>query len=167
MATMLSYILTDASVSKSNLDSIFKDSINKTLNALTIDGDTSTNDTAIILSPINNKQLSSSEDLAIFKEGILTVLAKLSYMLVDDGEGATKVISIDVINANFNSTVIQGVLRQAQHKFILSKVESSGKCIAILSFFILTFIKINNFLNNQLPGNTTMSFFIAGKHFNL
>jgi len=84
MATMLSYIITDVSVNKENLNELFKRCVNKTLNAITIDGDTSTNDTAIILSPDNNKKISSSEDLKIFEEALMFILMSLSEMLIDD-----------------------------------------------------------------------------------
>lgn len=98
MATMLSYIITDVSVNKENLNELFKRCVNKTLNAITIDGDTSTNDTAIILSPDNNKKISSSEDLKIFEEALMFILMSLSEMLIDDGEGTTKAIKVFVQN---------------------------------------------------------------------
>lgn len=99
MATLLSFIITDASIPKKVLDPIFVRCIDKTLNALTIDGDTSTNDTAILLSPETGTSLSDSGDLARFEEALLLVLEKLSEMLIKDAEGATKCVRILVTGA--------------------------------------------------------------------
>jgi glutamate N-acetyltransferase/amino-acid N-acetyltransferase len=96
MATLLSFIVTNATVPAADLDRIFRRSVRGTLNAITIDGDMSTNDTAIILSPADN---GPSPDLDLFEEALLSVLKPLSEMLVSDGEGATKVVEINVKNA--------------------------------------------------------------------
>jgi glutamate N-acetyltransferase/amino-acid N-acetyltransferase len=98
MATLLAFILTDAPVSKADLDKIFKSAIKKTLNSITIDGDMSTNDTAIILSPVSEKYL-ADDDLNRFAEALEMVLFKLSELLVKDAEGATKFVKIFVKNA--------------------------------------------------------------------
>lgn len=99
MATLLSFIITDAPVKKTDLDRIFRSVINKTLNALTIDGDMSTNDTAIILSPDKGDYLSTAADLENFEKALNFVLYKLSEMLVYDAEGATKLVKVCVKNA--------------------------------------------------------------------
>ncbi len=98
MATLLSFILTDAPVKKTDLDRIFRDAINKSFNALTIDGDTSTNDTAVILSPAADEYLSKT-GLDEFEKALNQVLSDLSLMLVHDGEGATKCVKIIIKNA--------------------------------------------------------------------
>ncbi len=99
MATMLAFILTDCPLNKKKMDVIFKRIINKTLNAITIDGDMSTNDTALLLSPISKKPIRDKNDLAAFEEALEYVLLKLAEMLVSDGEGATKFIRILVKGA--------------------------------------------------------------------
>lgn len=101
MATLLSFIITDAPVKKEDLNIIFKEAINRTYNSITIDGDTSTNDTAIILSPISGSPLAEN-DLQKFKEALEYVLAELAEMLMSDGEGVTKVVRINVLNAADN-----------------------------------------------------------------
>jgi len=100
MATLLAFIITSAPVKKNDLDLIFKRIIQKTLNAITIDGDMSTNDTAVILSPISKKPLSDKNDLHSFEEALHKVLLSLSEMLVADAEGATKLVKIHVQNAS-------------------------------------------------------------------
>lgn len=99
MATLLAFLVTDAPVDRGNLEKIFRAAVNKTLNSITIDGDTSTNDTAIILSPDRGKYLEDSGSLKAFSEALEEVLMKLAEMLVYDGEGATKSVKIHVINA--------------------------------------------------------------------
>ncbi len=99
MATLLSFILTDAPVAKTDLDRIFADKIKSSFNSLTIDGDTSTNDTATILSPRSESYLTSREDLESFSEALGMILSDLSYQIVEDGEGVNHVVEINVINA--------------------------------------------------------------------
>ena len=96
MATLLSFVITDAPVGKSDLDRIFKEAINKTYNSITIDGDTSTNDTAIILSPADASPLSKTEDLEIFSKSLDMLLFDLAEKLMFDGEGVTKVVKVNV-----------------------------------------------------------------------
>ncbi len=99
MATMLAYMLTDAPVEKTYLDKIFGEIVRTTFNAITVDGDTSTNDTAIILSPVSDSPLTSPEDLASFEEALKAVAGSLSHMIISDGEGITKIITIHVTGA--------------------------------------------------------------------
>lgn len=98
MATLLSFILTDAPVSTPDLDRIFKKYIKKTFNSITIDGDMSTNDTAIILSPVSESFI-TGEALKEFELALEYVMTRLAELLVFDGEGATKSVKIKVINA--------------------------------------------------------------------
>jgi len=99
MATLLSFIITDASILKIDIDIIFKRVIKKTFNSITIDGDMSTNDTAILLSPDSNEYL-PKEALDEFELSLEHVMSKLAELLIFDGEGATKSVRINVINAN-------------------------------------------------------------------
>jgi glutamate N-acetyltransferase/amino-acid N-acetyltransferase len=99
MATLLCFILTDAPVGRKELDAIFRRCVRLTLNSITIDGDMSTNDTAIVLSPATEMALSSREDLSAFEESLLFVLSKLADLLVRDAEGATKLITVNVKGA--------------------------------------------------------------------
>lgn len=99
MATLLAFLITDAPVSKSDLDALFRRRIESSFNSISIDGDMSTNDTALILSPASDNPLSAREDLAGFEEALGYVLGRLAQMLVRDGEGATKFVTITVSGA--------------------------------------------------------------------
>lgn len=102
MATMLGFIATDANISKEMLDKAFKESVEKTYNMVSVDGDTSTNDMAVILAngaAGNNKIESEDENYTIFKEAIDAVNTQLAKLIAKDGEGATKLIEVNISNA--------------------------------------------------------------------
>jgi glutamate N-acetyltransferase/amino-acid N-acetyltransferase len=92
MATTLALVLTDAIVDKQVLDNIIYNSIIRTFNAITIDGDTSTNDTLIALS--SGLVRTDPQDLG---PAVAEAIAELAMMIVKDGEGATKFVTIRVI----------------------------------------------------------------------
>ena len=100
MATMLGYIATDAAVSQDILQNILHDAANKSFNRITIDGDTSTNDSCILvatgqaaLTPITEAQGELYEAL---REAIEQVAMQLAQAIVRDGEGATKFVTVQV-----------------------------------------------------------------------
>ncbi len=102
MATMLAVIITDIEVEQPFLQRCLTSSVKKSFNIITIDGDTSTNDTALILSggdPDAFRLGPSASDRATF-EGLLSeACVSLAHQIVSDGEGATKVIEIRVQGA--------------------------------------------------------------------
>ena len=95
MATMLCVITTDADLSDINLDSALKHVTDKTLNRIDSDGCTSTNDTVILMASGASNVKPSIED---FQDALMTVMLDLSLQLINDAEGASKVIKIEVIN---------------------------------------------------------------------
>jgi glutamate N-acetyltransferase / amino-acid N-acetyltransferase len=99
MATMLSFFLTDAPVEREDLQAILQRQADATLNAITIDGDTSTNDTAILLAHDGEESL-QGKDLDRFEEALGEVMMDLALKLVKDGEGVTTVVTVSVINAS-------------------------------------------------------------------
>ncbi len=102
MATMLAFAMTDAAIDTHALDTVFKQVVSGTFNAITVDGCMSTNDTAIILANgiAGNKQLKeASREISLFKGMLFDVMSDLSQAMVRDGEGATKVIEIFVDEA--------------------------------------------------------------------
>jgi glutamate N-acetyltransferase/amino-acid N-acetyltransferase len=101
MATMLSFIMTDVFIERDTLDKVFRNAVDKSFNAITVDGCMSTNDTALILAngKAGNKPLRGARNLQSFKTLLENVLSELSYLMVQDGEGATKVIEFLVEEA--------------------------------------------------------------------
>lgn len=103
MATILLFIFTDLNVDKEALNKAFRESIDKTLNRISIDGETSTNDTAIIMAngAINNKiiTIKNKKSFKLLKDKLDDICANLSKMIVLDGEGMTKAIIVSVERA--------------------------------------------------------------------
>ncbi|MBI3008293.1 MAG: bifunctional glutamate N-acetyltransferase/amino-acid acetyltransferase ArgJ [Candidatus Omnitrophica bacterium] len=102
MATMLSFITTDAAISHNGLKSALDKAVDKSFNRITIDGDTSTNDTVIMLANglSGNKLINENDNsFNLFCTGLEYVAVSLAKMLVKDGEGATKFIEINVRGA--------------------------------------------------------------------
>ena len=103
MATTLGYIFTDANLSNDILSKLLKKNIDKTFNAITCDGDTSTNDMVSIFSTgkVKNSIIKNINDKKIvsFDKALGAVLLNLSKRIVADGEGATKFITVNVLKS--------------------------------------------------------------------
>jgi glutamate N-acetyltransferase / amino-acid N-acetyltransferase len=103
MATMLSFIFTDAAISAPALQSLLKDGTVDTFNAVTIDGDTSTSDTLMMFATgkAGAPRIARATDLRLkgFKKALHAVLANLSEQIARDGEGARKLVEIVVEGA--------------------------------------------------------------------
>ena len=106
MATLLTYVMTDALIDAKALNTVFHQVIDSTFNAISVDGCMSTNDTAIILAnglAGNNPLERAQARLQRFREMLTDVLAELAQAVVRDGEGATKFITILVEGAKSKS----------------------------------------------------------------
>lgn len=102
MATMLAFIITDANISKSLLDSALKDAVDGSFNSISVDGDQSTNDSVILLAngQAENVEITeNNKNYIIFVDALKELSLKLAHSIVRDGEGATKFIEIHVIGA--------------------------------------------------------------------
>ena len=94
MATMLAFVMTDASIIQSRLREIWPQIVARTFNQITVDGDTSTNDMAVVLC---SGRLSTDEG-ALF-DALEEVCTSLGKQIARDGEGATKLITVEVTGA--------------------------------------------------------------------
>ena len=99
MATMLSYVATDAQVDKALLQSILGEVVEETYNCITIDGDTSTNDSLVLAATGKSGAVISAANRATFQQAVQDVCMYLAQAIVRDGEGATKFISVIVEGA--------------------------------------------------------------------
>ena len=103
MATMLSYLTTDAKINAEALQAALNRVVDDTYNLLTVDTDRSTNDTVLILATgyANNTEIAAADgkDYEAFCEGLLFVCTELVKMLARDGEGATKLVEVVVKSA--------------------------------------------------------------------
>jgi glutamate N-acetyltransferase/amino-acid N-acetyltransferase len=99
MATMLGYIATDAVVSQAALDAIIHHAVNKSFNCITVDGDTSTNDSLIMLASqqAGNALISeTSPHFLALRDAMTEVAIELAQAIVRDGEGATKFMTVQI-----------------------------------------------------------------------
>jgi glutamate N-acetyltransferase/amino-acid N-acetyltransferase len=106
MATLLTYVMTDALIDNKALNTVFRQAIDSTFNTISVDGCMSTNDTAIILAnglAGNNPLERAQARLQRFRDMLSDVLMELSQAVIKDGEGATKFISITVEGAKARS----------------------------------------------------------------
>lgn len=126
MATMLSFVLTDAALDPKVVDNIFRNSIDRSFNAITVDGDTSTNDTCLFMAngaagtDVITAGTPEAEQFARLLDEVLLDLARL---IVKDGEGATKFVQITV----------SGALSDADAKRAALSVANS--CLVKTAFF--------------------------------
>jgi glutamate N-acetyltransferase/amino-acid N-acetyltransferase len=102
LATMLCFVATDAEVSAPLLRRVLREGVGNTFNTITVDGCMSTNDTVLLFAngaagagPL----VAGGGGLAVFEEALHRVLSRLAYMIVRDGEGATKLIRVTVIGS--------------------------------------------------------------------
>jgi glutamate N-acetyltransferase / amino-acid N-acetyltransferase len=95
MATMLAVVVTDAAVEPAALHAMLRRAVNRSFNAISVDGDTSTNDTVLVLA----NGLAGPIDLAALEAALTEVCTDLAQQIVRDAEGATKFITVRVSGA--------------------------------------------------------------------
>ncbi len=98
MATMLCFILTDATIPKNDMRELLISANEKTFNAISVDGDTSTNDTLMLMS----SQKSNSYNKEAFKKALEELMLDLAKKVVQDGEGSNKLVSFYIKGAKHN-----------------------------------------------------------------
>jgi glutamate N-acetyltransferase/amino-acid N-acetyltransferase len=101
MATMLAFVMTDAAASPEYLQSALRRAAADSFNAISVDGDTSTNDTVLLAASgrLGGAALEGGEECADFERALGAVCAELAWRIVRDGEGATRVMEVRVEGA--------------------------------------------------------------------
>jgi glutamate N-acetyltransferase/amino-acid N-acetyltransferase len=101
MATLLSFITTDASMGERMLHNLLMGAADDSFNRLTVDGDTSTNDTVVALASglAETSVIPGNDSHAWFAEGLTLVCQTLARMIARDGEGASKLVTVEVVGA--------------------------------------------------------------------
>ncbi|UCG14957.1 MAG: bifunctional glutamate N-acetyltransferase/amino-acid acetyltransferase ArgJ [Deltaproteobacteria bacterium] len=112
MATLLSFVVTDAAITSGALQTVVREETLRSFNRITIDGDTSTNDTLFVLAnglaahtPIESLTSPAGE---VFRQALRKVLLNLAKKIVADGEGATKFVEIRVVGASRQIEAVRG-----------------------------------------------------------
>ena len=100
MATTLGFVLTDAVIAPPHLNAMLRRSVERSYNRLSVDGDTSTNDTVALLANGASGVKPDANELAKMEEGIARVMESLAQAIARDGEGAKKFVTIEVSGAS-------------------------------------------------------------------
>lgn len=103
MATMLAFVVTDVAIDAKLLQTMLKEAVDKSFNMITVDGDTSTNDMVVVLANgmARNEILKSKRDkrYKVFKKNFEEMMIHLAKLIVSDGEGSSKFIEYEVVQA--------------------------------------------------------------------
>jgi acetylglutamate kinase len=117
MATTMGFVCTDAKVGPTLLQRMLVDAIDDTFNAITVDGDTSTNDMVLVLSSgASGHDVEGDERTAVFSQALRAVLAALARQVAADGEGCTRLLQVTVSGAPDRKTarkLARGVCRSS------------------------------------------------------
>ena len=162
MATMLSVVLCDAEVEGAVWQAMFGRAVNATFNRVSVDGDTSTNDTVLGLANGASGVTASGDDAATLETALTDILGQLAHMLVKDGEGATKVMHIRVEGAASDAEA-ETIARTVGHSqlvktAIYGKDANWGRIVAAVGrsgatvrpdALVLTLCGIERFRNGQ------------------
>ncbi|MEN2998720.1 MAG: bifunctional glutamate N-acetyltransferase/amino-acid acetyltransferase ArgJ [Brevinematia bacterium] len=120
MATMLCFVTTDAKITCELLQKALKKAVDETFNRISVDGDMSPNDTVLVLANGMSEFSVEKEDrnFELFTDYLREVLNDLAMMIVEDGEGVTKVVKIEVINAS-REKVAQSIARKIGNSLLV------------------------------------------------
>ncbi|MDI5984368.1 bifunctional glutamate N-acetyltransferase/amino-acid acetyltransferase ArgJ [Halomonas sp. M4R5S39] len=99
MATMLGFVATDAAIEQPLLESLLRETVDRSFNCITVDSDTSTNDACVLIATGRGAAVASEEQIAVFRNGLQRVMTELAQAIIRDGEGATKFVTLQVDSA--------------------------------------------------------------------
>ena len=146
MATMLCFILTDIAVEKKTLQTALKNAVGKSFNRITIDGDMSTNDTALIMANgvLGNRQLTAkSAEFSAFQKVLDELCYELSMLIVKDGEGATKLVEVVVKNAKSEKDAQRAAMSIANSSLVKTAIYGNdanwGRIMAAVGYSGINF----------------------------
>ncbi|MFJ8450851.1 bifunctional glutamate N-acetyltransferase/amino-acid acetyltransferase ArgJ [Aerococcus viridans] len=116
MGTMLSYIVTDLDLGQATLQQLLKESVGQSFNKISVDGDTSPNDTVLLASTNKVSVKPTKQNILIFQEKLTEICQMMAQEIVTDGEGATKFVTV----------AVKGAAGQADAEAIAKQVATSS-----------------------------------------
>ena len=142
MCTMLAYLTTDCAVDQALLQQALREVVQDTFNMISVDGDTSTNDTLLVLASglAGNRPVVSADDpgYAVLKSALFTVCRSLAIVMAGDGEGATHLIEMTVTGADTKAnarTLARSVVSSSLVKaMIYGKDANCGRVLCALGY---------------------------------
>jgi len=166
MATMLSFIVTDAVIDKAALDAALRQAVGRSFNRITIDGDMSTNDTVLIMAngAAGNESIRiKSKGYEVFAGALSELAYELSELIVRDGEGATKLVEVEVRNAKSERDAEKGAFAIANSLLVKTAIYGNdanwGRIMAALGYsgIALKEEKTDIYLNGLLIAGNGMT----------
>ena len=100
---MLSFIFSDAKIKRANAEKAFRHAVHQSFNSITVDGDMSTNDSVFLFNTNlsdERRRIHKNEDIMLYQQALEMVTKELAKLIVRDGEGATKLVEIEVKGAS-------------------------------------------------------------------
>jgi len=142
MATMLGYIATDAKVSKAVLDNLSKRAADQSFNRITVDGDTSTNDSCMLIATgkVALPELAVTDGILYTKlfDALVRVYTTLAQSIVGDGEGATKFVMVNVEGGQSEAECLEVAYSVAQSPLVKTALFASdpnwGRIVAAIGY---------------------------------
>lgn len=141
MATMLCFIMTDASIERSALDSALRNAVKRSFNMITVDGDMSTNDTVLMMANgmAGNAMIrKSSAGFELFSSALSQITLELSELIIKDGEGASKFVKVVVRNARNDGEAKKGAFAIADSMLVKTALYGNdanwGRIMAALGY---------------------------------
>lgn len=141
MATMLCFVMTDIAIGRHALDSALGEAVRKSFHRITIDGDMSTNDTVLVMANgmLGNEEISrNSPHFAVFRDALSGVTYELSKLIAMDGEGATKLVEIEVVGAGSESDAGKAAFAVANSNLVKTALYGNdanwGRIMAALGY---------------------------------
>jgi len=141
MATMLGFLTTDANIDLTFLQKVFRAGVERSFNRISVDGDTSTNDMAVILAngqARNARITEGSPAAAVFTEALTDIMLGLAKMIARDGEGATKLVEIVVTGAENDGEAVIAARSVANSNLVKTAIHGEdanwGRILAALGY---------------------------------
>lgn len=141
MATMLGFVTTDAVIGRDLLEETFLAANNRSFNRITVDGDMSTNDMAVILAngfAGNPPIVRDSPEHKLFSEALTYVMTTLAKMIARDGEGATKLVEVAISGAHSPQEALQAARAVAESNLVKTAIHGAdanwGRIMAALGY---------------------------------
>ena len=167
MATMLGYIATDAAISQAALEVIIQHAVNQSFNCITVDGDTSTNDSLILMATnlAGNAEITeNSSDFATLRDTLTDVAIELAQAIVRDGEGATKFMTVTVEGGK-DATECRKVAYAIAHSPLIKTAffasdPNLGRILAAIGYAGIDDLDVNNmelYLGNKTGGDVLVA----------
>lgn len=150
MATLLTFVATDALVDKQLLQEILKDVVEESFNRITVDGDTSTNDSCVLIATgkISHKEIKNKNDenYNLFFGALKELFISLAQSVIRDAEGATKFVTINVTHAVSDTDALEGAFTVAHSPLVKTALFASdpnwGRILAALGRAHLSALEI-------------------------